>query len=43
MRAPKTGDGSVDVYDGMTGVLEKSVVGNTNNLVFSFKARAGGN
>jgi hypothetical protein len=25
IRAPKSGDGSVDVSDGMTGVLEKSV------------------
>ncbi|HEY4953631.1 MAG TPA: hypothetical protein VII02_01970, partial [Gemmatimonadaceae bacterium] len=33
-----------DVSDGMTGILEKSVVGNTNHLVFrGSQARAGGN
>src|SRR5438045_7271999 len=42
IRAPKSGDGSVDVSDGMTGVLEKSVVAPTNNLVFSYNARQGG-
>jgi hypothetical protein len=36
IRAPKSGDGSVDVSDGMTGVLGKGVADNTDNLVFSF-------
>src|SRR5438477_10175275 len=41
IRAPKTGDGSVDVSDGMTGVLSKNVVLPTNNLVFSYSPRQG--
>src|SRR5947209_9373612 len=36
IRAPKSGDGSVDVSDGMTGVLSKSDVSPTDNLVFSY-------
>jgi len=36
MRAPKSGDGSVDLSDDMTSVLIKSVVSTTDNLVFSY-------
>jgi len=36
IRAVKSGDGSAGVSDGITGVLKKSFVARTNNLVFSF-------